>query len=273
MAAKGSNTVDNNSKYIKAMEEKYNFDIDVLPCYGDEYSNQVKMLLSSGQVPDVIRLDEGLQMADLVNQDLLAEITMDELNTYMPDYVAQVSKYSDSPFKYAKIDGKIYGTISQNPDGDYHFTCIWRSDWLKNVGITKTPETLDEYEQALTKFAKEDPDKNGKADTFGLSDRGMTPIYGAFGYLPYRLEAEYYALKDGKVVHSASQPEMKNALKLLNKWYTAGIIDPEFLTGERTTGHWSSSQAFAKGTIGFTSTGMYYNTGRASEFGRDGKFW
>lgn len=81
MAAKGSNTVDNDSKYIKAMEDKYNFDIDVLPCYGDEYSNQVKMLLSSGQVPDVIRLDEGLQMADLVNQDLLAQITMDELNT------------------------------------------------------------------------------------------------------------------------------------------------------------------------------------------------
>jgi putative aldouronate transport system substrate-binding protein len=66
---------------------------------------------------------------------------------------------------------------------------------------------------------------------------------------------------------------MKEALKLLAKWYKDGVIDPEFVTGERKEGHWSATQAFSNGRIGYTSAGQYYHTGRTSEIGRDGRIY
>jgi len=79
-------------------------------------------------------------------------------------------------------------------------------------------------------------------------------------------------------VYAGIQPEMKEALGVLHKWYADGIIDPEFLTGENTGGHWSNSQAFLNGRIGYTANGMYYHViepqtaeDKGSQFYRDFK--
>jgi putative aldouronate transport system substrate-binding protein len=80
--------------------------------------------------------------------------------------------------------------------------------------------------------------------------------------------------KNGTIVHNATEPAMKEALRLLSKWYRDGVLDPEFVTGERTGGHWSSTQAFCSGRIGFSSPGMYYNTGTKAQLERnDGRVY
>lgn len=277
IAAVSQYAVEKDSKYLKLMEDKYNLDLDVWECYGEEYINQVNARIASGEIPDIINMQGGLSVSEYVKQGIIIEVPESFVEQNMPKYYADLYSASNTPFKYCKIDGKNYGIPGTSADGIYHFTVIWRSDWLKNVGIEKPPETLEEFEAAFYKFANEDPDKNNKKDTYGLSNLGMIPVFGAFDCVPYNNNpanlAEYRTLKDNKIVHAASQPEMKEALKLLNKWYNDGIIDPEFATGERTEGHWSLSQAFATGRIGYTSSGQYYNTGRTSEIGRDGRVY
>lgn len=274
MTTVSTHAVPNDSKYVKLMEDKYNIDLDIWECYGEDYATQVNAKIAGGEIPDIIAMS-SLPVADYVKQGLIIPIEEDFLKTNMPKYYADLYAQSPTPFKYSKVDGKIYGIPGTSADGIYHFTCIFRSDWLANVGITKVPETLDEYEAAFYAFTNNDPDKNGKKDTYGLSNLGLIPVMGAFGCIPYNNHpenlAEYCTVKDGKVVHAASQPEMKEALKLLNKWYKDGVIDPEFATGERKEGHWSATQAFSTGRIGFTSCGQYYNTGRMDEIGRDGR--
>lgn len=44
----------------------------------------------------------------------------------------------------------------------YDLAMLWRKDWLDKVGITKAPETLEEFEKAVYAFAEKDPDGNGK---------------------------------------------------------------------------------------------------------------
>ena len=277
MATMAQYAVPSDAKYLKIMEDKYNIDLDMWECYGEEFINQINARIASGEIPDVINMSPGLSVPEYVKQGIIIEMPESFIKENLPKYYADLYSVSSAPFKYCKVDGKNYGIPGTSADGIYHFTCIWRSDWLKNVGIEKTPETLEEYETAFYKFATGDPDQNGKKDTYGLSNLGMIPVMGAFGCIPYNNSpenlAEYRTLKDGKIVHAATQPEMKEALKLLNKWYKDGIIDPEFATGERKEGHWSSSQAFATGRIGFTSCGQYYNTGRLDEMGRDGRVY
>ena len=277
MATYGQYAVAKDAKYLKIMDDKYNIDLDIWECYGDEYITQVNARIAGGEIPDIINMSPGLSVPEYVKQGIIIEVPETFIQQYLPKYYADLYSTSQAPFKYCKINGKNYGIPGTSADGIYHFTVIWRSDWLKNVGIDKTPETIDEFEAAFYKFTNEDPDKNGKKDTYGLSNLGMIPVFGAFGYIPYNNSpdklAEYNALKDNKIVHASTQPEMKDALKLLNKWYKDGVIDPEFVTGERKEGHWSASQAFATGRIGYTSSGMYYNTGRTSEIGRDGRVY
>lgn len=146
--------------------------------------------------------------------------------------------------------------IARNPT-------VWRGDWLENVGITKTPDTLEEFEEAFYKFANDDPDGNGKDDTYGLSLSGLPVIFGAFGYLPgysaHDWHDWFWQDRDGELVFGAVQPEMKEALALINKWYEDGVLDPEFITGENMGGYWALSHAFINGQIGFSSHGNYYH--------------
>ncbi|MNW18704.1 hypothetical protein D3C71_2183690 [compost metagenome] len=54
----------------------------------------------------------------------------------------------------------------------------------------------------------------------------------------------------------AIQPEMKEGLKLLAKWYKDGVIDPEFVTGENKGGYWATSHAFINNRVGVTGNVM-----------------
>jgi len=275
MAVSQQFAVPSDSKYVKIMGDKYNIQFDIWPCYGDEYANQVALRLSAGEIPDIMQL-AGQDAVELVKQKIIMELNPADIQQHMPKWWKEINTYSTSPFKYCKIDGKIYGLPGQSADGIYHFVCLWRSDWLKKVGIAKVPETLAEAEKALYAYARNDPDGNGKNDTYGLSNLGMLPIFGAFGPIPYTNNggAEMYSEKGGKIVHNATQPEMKEALKLLAKWYVDGVLDPEFVTGERTGGHWSATQAFSAGRIGFSSPGQYYHSGSQADLDRnDGRVY
>lgn len=276
MTVKAQYATPDDAKYLKIMEDKYNLDIDLWDCFGEQYANQVNARIASGTIPDIISMS-GLDLNEYIRQGVVIEMPDTDIIQYMPKYHADLLTLTQTPFKYSKINGVNYGVPYTTADGIYHFTIIWRDDWLKNIGIDKVPETLDECEDAFYKFTKDDPDQNSTDDTYGLSNLGMLPIFGAFGPIPYNNSPEnlslYKALKGDEIVFAATQPEMKEALLLLNKWYKDGIIDPEFVTGERKEGHWSATQAFSSGRIGYTSAGQYYNTGKTDEIGRDGRIY
>jgi putative aldouronate transport system substrate-binding protein len=275
MAVSQQFAVPSDSKYVQIMGKKYNIQFNIWPCYGDEYENQVNLRLSAGEIPDLMQLGQ-LDAVELVKQKIITEVNPKDVQQHMPKWWKEIYTYSTSPFKYCKIDGKVYGLPGQSADGIYHFVVLWRSDWLKKLGIAKVPETLVEAEKALYAYAKNDPDGNGKNDTYGLSNLGMLPIFGAFGPIPYTNNggAEMYSEKSGKIVHNATEPSMKEALRLFAKWYKDGVLDPEFVTGERTGGHWSATQAFSSGRIGFSSPGQYYHSGSKDDLDRnDGRVY
>ena len=56
---------------------------------------------------------------------------------------------------------------------------VWRKDWLEKVGIEKIPSTIEEFETAIRAFKEQDPDGNGKNDTFGFSNTCL--LYTSMG--------------------------------------------------------------------------------------------
>ncbi|WP_409346356.1 extracellular solute-binding protein [Paenibacillus sp. MBLB4367] len=249
-----STPVDANAKMIKYWNEKLNVKLDIWNVESNNFAEAMNLKFASGEIPDRMVVNGFAMLQKYVDQDLLAEIPLEMLKKHAPNVYAKTEKEMPNAFEYAKISGKIYGIPKLVMYDRFRAPVVWRGDWLKNVGIAKTPETLEEFEQAIYKLANGDPDKNGKKDTYGFSASSLPMVYGAFGYLPDR-----WTEKDGKLVYGAVQPEIKEALTLLNKWYKDGVIDPEFITGENNGGYWALSHAFINGRIGLTGLGVFYH--------------
>jgi len=244
-----SSPVNDKGEIVKEIEEKFNVDINMVDA-SDGAAFDVK--IAAGEVPDVFPLDFS-KYQKFIDDEIVGEIPYETIEKYAPNlyqaYQTEVPTYID----LTKIGDKNYGLVVPNPEsGNFRPLVVWRGDWLKNVGITKVPESLSEFEDAMYKFTNNDPDKNGKKDTYGLSESMMQTVYGAYGYLPTS-----WTRRDGKLVYGAVQPEMKEALKVLAKWYKDGVLTPEFINGENKGGDWSIATDFVNGIIGVTSYADY----------------
>lgn len=244
-------------------EKKFGIKFDIWDVEQSQASEIINQRIIGGEIPDKFWVESPAKLKKYVEQDVVAELPMEVLEKYAPNILRHIKNDVPDALDYCKVDGKIYAlpNFSMYPTRN---AVAWRGDWLKNVGIDKVPETLDEFEEAMYKFAKEDPDGNGINDTYGLSNTAMIAVYGAYGYIPLVAGANTYTKgnwqeRDGELVHSAIQPEMKEALAKLRKWYEDGVIDPEFITGENQGGYWAISHAFINGRIGVSGMGNTYH--------------
>lgn len=256
--------VSQDAIMVKFYEDKFNVDFNMWNLDHQNIHEVLNLKFAAGEVPDY--MGQGVEISNLpklVQQGVLLGFDEEVIKKYMPNVYEKAIKLDPNWLDYAKVDGKIYGLPEMRTVSNYRTTIVWRGDWLKKVGIAKTPETLEEFEEAFYKFAKEDPDGNGKNDTYGLSLSGIPAIFGAFGYLPgygpHDWQDWFWQLRDGELVNGAVQPEVKEALKLLNKWYEDGVLDPEFITGENMGGYWGLSHAFINSKIGFSGHAQYYH--------------
>src|SRR5690606_33664828 len=95
-----------------------------------------------------------------------------------------------------KVDGKIYGIPSWAPTEGSSF--IIRKDWLDNLGL-KVPTSYEELKKVAIAFTKDDPDKNGKQDTYGLATgTGINPDFAMGPYWQYG--TWYHKDKDGNFI-------------------------------------------------------------------------
>ena len=97
---------------------------------------------------------------------------------------------------------------------------------------------MDELEQVARAFVQQDPDQNGKSDTYGIAMQknlffwgfDLRGFFNGFGAYPSIGDNQSAWIKDdsGKLIPGLIQPEVKTALGKLQSWYKEGILDKEF---------------------------------------------
>lgn len=244
-------------------KDNFNVEFDVWDIEASQASELLANRIIGGEIPDKFEVANQSILQKYVEQGIVAEIPMEMLETYAPNVLAAIERDVPGALEYCKIDGKLYALPNYSVNVA-RAPLAWRMDWLKAVGIDKVPETLDEFEEAIYALTFNDPDGNGKNDTYGLSESALTAVYGAYGYIPYvnsqgSHAAGLWQVRDGHLVNAAVQPEMKEALERISKWYADGVIDPEFVTGENQGGYWALSHSFINGRIGVSGMGQTYH--------------
>lgn len=236
----GTSTTDyTETEVFKQLEEKYDVQFEFVDV-GSNYMDTYQTMIASGDTPDYFLWIPKTNFEELQKQGAFAEIPEGMVEEKSPELYKFYQKYVDKedPFKYSSVDGKNYGLPVPWSIGKTCNVTGIREDWMEAVGIEKTPETLEELYTTLKAFREDDPDKNGEKDTYGwasmLDSTGaptmFTPVFGAYGVYP----GIFYE-KDGEIIRGEVQPEAKEALETLNKWYEEGLLDPEFMVDTTDT--------------------------------------
>ncbi|HEY8457605.1 MAG TPA: extracellular solute-binding protein [Actinopolymorphaceae bacterium] len=213
----------------REIDKALGIDLRLVTTGGTEYETQLSASLAAGDPPDLFSISRPM-LRKLASQGLLLDLTeyMDnELTTYT-QFVSPETRTR------GKIDGRDYALASKS---GYFYPAYWiRKDWLDNLGL-EVPRTVDELFEVARAFTKDDPDGNGKNDTYGLTgDRGFSafmPLWGAFGSGG---PGNFY-LKDGEIVNGYVDPATKDALAFIQKLNKQGVVDPDWVTNEFMTAH------------------------------------
>lgn len=218
--------------YLKDLKDKLNIDLKYLwTVPSEQFEQKFSLALASGDLPDILDLDSN-QFEKLKSQGMLADLTDAYSNYASP----ALKKYMQSDGGFAMKttttkDGKLLG-IPGFEDPYLSTQLLWiRKDWLNNLNL-QPPKTIDDLEKIAEAFVKNDPDKNGKNDTYGIAMQKKLIYWGfdarglfnGFGAYP----TAWIKGKDGKLIPGEIQPETKNALARLQSWYQKGILDKEF---------------------------------------------
>lgn len=258
-----ANTFDppkaDNNFVQKYLEEKFNVKIKNVKFERATWKEQINVLLASGDIPDILPGDAvDTDMVQWAKQGIIASISEDDIRKYMPNYVADFESVAPNAWVVGKIDGKNWGVPRVWGNGATGFLPAYNGDWLTAIGYTEPPKNLEELEDVLTKFTFEDPDKNGKKDTYGMTGRAkdatnqmFNSVFSAFGINPY----QYAVAQDGTLAYSGLSEQTRQGLKLLNSWYKKGIIDPEFITDDNG----KIQEKFVSGRTGMLDTGMWHH--------------
>lgn len=245
---------EKDGEILKYMSDKYDVNFEIWYVERDKWDEMVSTYFAAQEIADIIDIKGLDKLYAYVDQDLLAELKPEFLKENAPFiYNEYVNEDENHVLRYTSVGGKNYG-IPSVTSNNFHKAIVWRGDWLEKIGMESYPETLEDLEKALYAFANDDPDGNGTKDTYGISQTGMEMVYGAYGYLP-----DIWQERDGKLVWGGVQPEIKQALETLSKWYQDGVLDPEFVTGENQGGYYAFSHSFMNDRIGLTCLGDYYH--------------
>lgn len=247
-----------NEVIEKYIEEKFDVNLEPIFITYGEYQDKKAMMLAGDDIPDIIYEFDPKNVVQDADQGFIAKIPYETIKKYAPDIYNVINETEPRAWSYSRVDGENFGIPNLAYANNYVKIGLWREDWLKNVGIDKIPETIEEMGDALYKFTYNDPDGNGQNDTYGMTgtiswNAMFQEIFGAYGAMPF----SWIKTDDGKYAYGGLQQNTVDALTTITNWYKEGLIHPDFVT-DSVSG--TSKEKFANGKIGYINQlGGYYD--------------
>lgn len=249
------------------LEEKYNVDFKIWNIHHTDTIGLSKML-AAGDIPDVgLLTGSPLSPAALYELEFTRSVPLKLIKEYFPYYYDKMLQNRPTGFVYNRIGGseEYYGLSTiDNTYLQYTYVPLMRLDWLENIGhgipedyltpITMTDEKFGRYDGQLyitnyyfeheslneifRAFTEDDPDKNGRDDTFAAviwphtwKDPRADLYWGQFGIITSDPNFLYRDELSGDVVpyyaHMGYRDYMKWANRMRDKGYMKTVPEGE----------------------------------------------
>lgn len=222
------------SPFHTGLAEMTGVDVEWLsPAVGQDTGQAYNLLLTDEVLPDIIFRDFKIADAQqLLEDDLIYDLT-EYLPKYAPDYWELINRpeYTTTLKAVTTSDGKQVGlTALQESDFNIcYMGPVIRKDWLDECGLN-IPVTLEDWETVLTTFKEKYNAKFLCAGSYFEAKDIFGSGTGAYASLGNR----FYVDADGKIQFANIQPEWKEFITVLNRWYENDLIDKDILSADNT---------------------------------------
>lgn len=254
---KEGESIDNNI-IDKSIEKDLNIKMKYLWTASNtaELTEKIRLALSANQeLPDMLAISDPLLMSQLVQSGKYQEVEP-VFEKYAVDNWKQGYESYPEVWNGVTFKGKKYGLPMFNMVGRSNVMWI-REDWLKKLNM-KAPTTIAELETVMDAFTNQDPDDNGKKDTYGLAvtlkDMGVNSTW--IGSTDFAFAADgivssdnvWLKKEDNSVYQPLLTPEAKGGLNRLQQWMKKGYFPQD----SGIYDNMKASELFTSGKAGIT---------------------
>ena len=210
-----------------------------------DFDQRLARAATGNALPDVV-FNDAIIVGQMVQLGIVDEIKPGELKGGGDVYEA-AWKSTQLP------DGKYYGV----PTSAHTYALFIRQDWLNKLNL-KAPTTWEELKNVAKAFTHDDPDGNGKNDTYGFTmplatTRGYASSFSS-SYL-WQAGANYLvATQPGKFKAALDSKEMVTAMTFMRGMVCEGLAQPGAIN--HTTA--DANTSFRSGQTGMYSSGPYH---------------
>ena len=233
------NTLPTNQTFNELALEYLNIKLNyVVMAKTSNYETDLNLYIADNGLPDMFYVTNSAMYTELANDGMLADLSdafwylNDELQenylTHFPELLPTCMQES-----------KLYALPNITNQYAAAQRLYIRQDWLDIVGM-EAPKTMEEMYAVGEAFVKNKDKiaaatgiKANRVIPFGMTkDLTWSGSYSVEGFLNcYGTSMNaYFEGENGELYYSNTSPEMKEALTMLNKMYSAGILDKDYAT-------------------------------------------
>ncbi|MHB8645278.1 MAG: extracellular solute-binding protein [Thermomicrobiales bacterium] len=231
------------NQWWQELEKRMGTRLDITLVPLPQYSEKATALIAAGDIPDILLIsplsapDQYKAVQQGAFTDLTSSLSSDALLAY-----PNLARYPASAWKNAAIRGRLYGVprlgLAIGP------ALLYRQDWAEKLGLP-APKNADEILNLFTAMTKNDPDGNGKPDTWALGSQGadwsMPFLRGMF-----RVPNGWRKNADGTLTNQIETDAFRQSLAFARRLFAAGVYYPDAVTLNRT----QATTALISGKIG-----------------------
>ena len=198
----------------------------------ERYDELVSVLAKDQTLPDVLVVSDRETLQELVENDLVEDLTEVFENCTSPRIKEMYDSYGGELLEAGTFDGRLMAV----PETviDHGPSLLWlRKDWMDELGLAE-PKKLEDGFHIVEEFvnhrmgAEEGEEPVGlvcSADLVGSTSTGYSadPVFASFNANP-----RSWIEKDGRIVYGSLTDETRDALAYLNGLYERGILDQNF---------------------------------------------
>ncbi|WP_218577497.1 extracellular solute-binding protein [Phytohabitans rumicis] len=234
---------DPNGEMQQAIQKLIGKKLDITWVPNADYGDKLNVTLASNNIPDVLVADEK---APAFVQAATAGAFWDL--TGKLDKYPNLKAADERTALNSSINGKIYGIYRVRPV--LRSAVMLRKDWLAKLGLQE-PQSVDDLYNVAKAFTEQDPDGNGKKDTYGLIIPKWPGNYASSS--PYDTIETWFGApngwgeRNGKLVQGFDTEEFYTANRWLKKWVDEGLVNKDFATLD--SANWNDAFVQGKGGI------------------------
>jgi putative aldouronate transport system substrate-binding protein len=240
----------NKDRILQEIQNELNIKLEFVAAPAGQESEKLNLMVSTGEQLDLVTA---------------FDIDRAAIQWAKDDFIYAYDEFMESgdyPRIKAILDSDVYKDLKVNGKSYFKPQPLWpglrgyviRKDWLDNLGL-EIPTTIDEYYNVLRAFRYDDPDNNGKEDTYGFFV--AEPVgTNSFGYIcrAYAVCAgwggDWTELPDGTISQFGVTDAAREAFRFIKKCYDEDLFNKSFVNEKDASG--KVEDLVVQGKLGIT---------------------